>query len=127
MFDYTRALPLKLPLRGVTFRLYCYHCHCYITNSPPRSRQVINVVLDGLNNMLKSAPDVEAVAQIIEECGGLDKIESLQNHENTDIYQLAFDIIEHYFSDETDVSWTGWNRAEGEGRVSWSSTNSVTG
>lgn len=34
---------------------------------------------------------------------GLDKIEYLQNHENRDIYQKAFDIIERYFgTDEED-------------------------
>ena len=32
----------------------------------------------------------------IEECYGLDKIEFLQSHENLDIYQKAFDIIERY-------------------------------
>lgn len=31
---------------------------------------------------------------------GLDKIEFLQNHENQDIYQKAFDIIERYFGSE---------------------------
>lgn len=34
---------------------------------------------------------------------GLDKIEFLQSHQNLEIYQKAFDIIERYFnSDEED-------------------------
>lgn len=55
--------------------------------------------------MLKttSKEDEESVVVQIEECGGLDHIESLQNHENLDIYRLAYDIIENFFSEE-DVS-----------------------
>jgi len=44
--------------------------------------------------------DLENVASQIEECGGLDKIESLQNHENVDIYKLAYEIVEKFFNDE---------------------------
>nr|KAG5701449.1 hypothetical protein BaRGS_032781 [Batillaria attramentaria] len=66
-----------------------------------KDTQVVNVVLDGINNILKMAGDeLETICQMIEECGGLDKIESLQTHENEDIYKLAYDIIDHYFSDE---------------------------
>ncbi|KAB7497929.1 Importin subunit alpha-3 [Armadillidium nasatum] len=65
--------------------------------------QVIQVVLDGIGNILASAgANVETVANMIEECGGLDKIEFLQNHENVEIYKLAYSIIEKYFSDESD-------------------------
>lgn len=31
---------------------------------------------------------------------GLDKIEFLQSHDNQEIYQKAFDLIEHYFGVE---------------------------
>lgn len=59
------------------------------------------VVLDGINNMLKMAgPHVEHISNMIEECEGMAKIEELQNHENIEIYKLAYDIIEQFFSDD---------------------------
>ncbi|CAF0784734.1 unnamed protein product [Brachionus calyciflorus] len=68
--------------------------------------QVLVVVLDALNNILKLAVgdenDLLSVTGQIEECGGLDKIEELQNHRNEEIYKLAFDIIDKYFTDEDD-------------------------
>ncbi|PFX22118.1 importin subunit alpha-3-like [Stylophora pistillata] len=65
--------------------------------------QVVQIVLDGLNNILKMAGDrADAIATIIEEAGGLDKIEFLQQHENEEIYKLAFGIIDQYFSNEGD-------------------------
>ncbi|XP_075992818.1 karyopherin alpha3 [Anticarsia gemmatalis] len=66
-----------------------------------KDTQVINVVLDGLSNMLKMAGEnADQVANMIEECGGIDKIEALQNHEKEDIYKMAYDIIEQYFATE---------------------------
>lgn len=38
---------------------------------------------------------------------GLEKIENLQQHENEDIYKLAFEIIDQYFSGD-DVSVLPW-------------------
>ena len=71
-----------------------------------KDTQVVQVVLDGINNVLKLAGgDLEVVTGMIEECGGLDKIESLQNHENVEIYKLAYEIIEQYFSDEVRISY----------------------
>lgn len=79
-----------------------------------KDTQVIQVVLDGINNMLKAAgSQVEYLANMIEECSGLDKIEQLQNHENIDIYKLAYDIIEQYFSAEADDANLAPQVAEG--------------
>ena len=65
--------------------------------------QTIQVILDGLGNMLKLAgPDVDFIATAIEEAGGLVKIEALQHHKNEDVYKLAYSIVDKYFS--TDVS-----------------------
>uniref|UniRef100_A0A8C6P060 Importin subunit alpha n=1 Tax=Nothobranchius furzeri TaxID=105023 RepID=A0A8C6P060_NOTFU len=64
-----------------------------------KDSQVVQVVLDGLKNILIMAGDeASTITEIIEECGGLEKIENLQQHENEDIYKLAFEIIDQYFS-----------------------------
>jgi hypothetical protein len=34
---------------------------------------------------------------------GLDRIEMLQQHENEDIYKLAYEIIDHYFSGDVSI------------------------
>uniref|UniRef100_A0A8C1LVK3 Importin subunit alpha n=1 Tax=Cyprinus carpio TaxID=7962 RepID=A0A8C1LVK3_CYPCA len=66
-----------------------------------KDAQVVQVVLDGLSNILKMADEeAETIANLIEECGGLEKIEQLQNHENEDIYKLAYEIIDQFFSSD---------------------------
>ncbi|CAF0751528.1 unnamed protein product [Didymodactylos carnosus] len=66
--------------------------------------QVLQVCLDAVHNILKQTTTdrLDYVTTEIEGCGGLDKIENLQNHPNQDIYQQAFNIIEKYYSTETD-------------------------
>lgn len=41
----------------------------------------------------------------IEECGGLDKIEELQNHQVDQIYNKAFHIVETYFSEAVSIQF----------------------
>ncbi|KAI6229966.1 Importin subunit alpha [Aphelenchoides fujianensis] len=75
-----------------------------------RDTQIIQVVLDGLNNILKkSGKRADEICQKIEECGGLDKIEHLQNHESEEVYKMAYEIIDNYFSsgDDDDVMVPG--------------------
>lgn len=79
-------------------------CQLLTTDDP----QILVVVLDGISNILKMAAaneeDLIAVTSQIEECSGLDKIEELQNHRNEEIYKLAFDIIDRYFTDEVHIN-----------------------
>uniref|UniRef100_A0A6G1S6W7 Importin subunit alpha n=1 Tax=Aceria tosichella TaxID=561515 RepID=A0A6G1S6W7_9ACAR len=71
--------------------------------------KMIQVALNGLENILKAGQaqmaqggeeGVNKYAVMVEECGGLDKIEYLQSHENPEIYQRAFNLIEKYFGNE---------------------------
>jgi len=64
--------------------------------------KTVGVVLDGISNILATAEklnETDKVAMMVEECGGLDKIEQLQAHENEVIYHKALQIIENFFPD----------------------------
>ncbi len=73
------------------------------------------VALSGLENILRfGAADAaktsgrNAYAQMVEECSGLDSIESLQSHENVEIYERAYGIIEHYFGQTNEDAADDW-------------------
>jgi hypothetical protein len=71
--------------------------------------KIVEVALNGIENILKlgqmdanAKGAGNAYALKVEECGGLDRIEYLQGHQNEKIYKKAFHIIEQYFSQEED-------------------------
>ena len=65
-----------------------------------KDENVLSMVLDGVTNILTTAEklgETEKVALIVEECGGLERVEALQTHENEDIYEKALNIVETFF------------------------------
>ncbi|KAF3782768.1 Importin subunit alpha-2 [Nymphaea thermarum] len=73
--------------------------------------RIVTVCLEGLENILKvgeaeknmgNTGGVNLYAQLIDDAEGLDKIENLQSHDNTEIYEKAVKILETYWLEEED-------------------------
>ncbi|KAG9459516.1 hypothetical protein H6P81_004024 [Aristolochia fimbriata] len=73
--------------------------------------RIVTVCLEGLENILKvgeaeknvgNTGGVNLYAQLIDEAEGLEKIENLQSHDNTEIYEKAVKILETYWLEEED-------------------------
>lgn len=70
--------------------------------------RIITVCLEGLENILKvgeaekaaGAGEFNNCVQLVEDAEGLEKIENLQSHDNTEIYEKAVKILETYWLEE---------------------------
>ena len=69
--------------------------------------KILQLALDSLQYILRvgaemsrSNQNINPYAVFIEEAEGVEKIESLQNHENAEVYRLAFFLIDRYFCED---------------------------
>ncbi|XP_064473683.1 importin subunit alpha-5-like isoform X2 [Ornithodoros turicata] len=70
--------------------------------SIPEAKTLL-VALDAIRNILAAGDKLgqrDKICLMVEEAGGLDKVEALQRHENVEVYNVALGIIEQYFGDD---------------------------
>ena len=87
----------------------CIRPICDLLTCPdPR---IIMVCLEALENILKVGEAVKSSGLtgdenlfgiLVEDAGGLEKIENLQSHDNDDIYQKAVKILEEFWTEDDD-------------------------
>ncbi|MFQ6652825.1 hypothetical protein Gotur_024505 [Gossypium turneri] len=73
--------------------------------------RIITVCLEGLENILKVGEaqkklghtgEFNVYADLLNDAGGLEKIENLQSHDNNEIYEKAVKILETYWGEDED-------------------------
>ncbi|XP_068663083.1 importin subunit alpha-4-like [Aristolochia californica] len=88
---------------------------------------IVTLCLEGIENILKAGEadkefgnsgGVNAYAQMIADCDGLDKIENLLSHANKDIYEKAVKILERYWVEDNEDEENALGGEDGV-RVNW--------
>mmetsp|Transcript_11535 Transcript_11535/g.27665 ORF Transcript_11535/g.27665 Transcript_11535/m.27665 type:complete len:523 (+) Transcript_11535:157-1725(+) len=81
--------------------------------------RIVSVALEGIENILKcgqrnlNKEGANPFVSVVEMCGGVDRIEELQRHENHKIYDMAVKILENYFGADEEEEPMGDQQAGG--------------
>ncbi|KAF8077049.1 hypothetical protein N665_1066s0011 [Sinapis alba] len=87
----------------------CIRPLCDLLTCPDTS--IVRVCLEALENIMVIGEALKSKGQtgeenlfatLVEEAGGLEKIENLQSHDNDDIYQKSVKILESYWTEDDD-------------------------
>eukprot|EP01126_Amoeba_proteus_P015837 TRINITY_DN1718_c0_g1_i1.p1 TRINITY_DN1718_c0_g1~~TRINITY_DN1718_c0_g1_i1.p1 ORF type:complete len:406 (-),score=73.73 TRINITY_DN1718_c0_g1_i1:270-1487(-) len=95
--------------------------------------RIVLVALECLENLLKVGEKEKQVSGInvyadkIEECEGLDKMDNLQNHANSEVYDKVVQILEIYYAAEEEDENTAPNLNTKDGSFAFGMGGSGTG
>ncbi|KAI1694020.1 armadillo/beta-catenin-like repeat domain-containing protein [Ditylenchus destructor] len=78
-------------------------CHCLNVKNNELISNMVDALYVVLTTVANNDPmNLEKVKITVEECNGLDYLETLQRHESQRIYDMAFKIVDEFFNDEED-------------------------
>ncbi|GLJ54720.1 hypothetical protein SUGI_1175460 [Cryptomeria japonica] len=86
----------------------CMEPLCDLLSCP--DSKIVTICLEGLENILKvgdNEGDIDKYIILLDEADGLDKIEALQEHENSYIYEISVRILEKYLAPDAKDEGTG--------------------